>query len=313
MSRFRPYSDLWKLKLPERVRITIFAVLLLFASACGGQKQDAAGNIEIIDDLDRIVSLERSPERLVTLAPNLTEIVFASGHAEHLVAVTTADDFPPAVNELPSFSALPLDLEALSVLQPDLVLATDHVNDVRAAGRLDALGIPSLYFHFDAVSDVFRVMRVVCDMFASRCPAADSLQALWSSIPERDDPGQPRPSVLLLAGDDVLYSFGAQSYTEEMIEAAGGLSVTRDRRGQASVLSEEFVLATRPEVIVLTMGTDYDTSMLLQRHPAWDVVPAIAQSHVYSVDADYFVRPGPRLVEGTVRLKQILARVSNPR
>jgi iron complex transport system substrate-binding protein len=253
---------------------------------------------------------DEPPARIATLAPSLTEVVFAAGLGHVVAAVTTADDFPPAVRELRAFSALPLDMEALSAIQPDLVLGTDHVNDSRATEQLEAIGIPSLFFRFSSVSDVFRVMRSLCHLFGSDCPSADSLQARWDALQSHLPPDANRPTVLLLAGDDVLYSFGTDSYTEEMIHAAGGKSVTKEKTGQASVLSEEFVLAARPDIIVLTMGTDYPTPRLLELHPAWDVVPAIAQSRVFSVDPDYFLRPGPRLIDGAFQLRTILTRAS---
>jgi ABC-type Fe3+-hydroxamate transport system substrate-binding protein len=111
-----------------------------------------------------------------------------------------------------------------------------------------------------------------------------------------------RPRVLVLIGDETLYSFGKGSYVHELVRLAGGRSITSTIETSAPTLSEGYVLTEKPDVIIGTWGPDYDPSTLLDLHPTWDVVPALQNGRVYSLPSSLLLRPGPRLVQGAQRM-----------
>jgi iron complex transport system substrate-binding protein len=260
------------------------------------------------DDTGRTVEISRSVMRILPLAPNLTEMVYAAGAGEKLVAVTTADDYPPAVDSLPRVSTLPVDYEAITAHEPDLVVATTQVNAPRAAETFESLDIPVYFFSFPTVSHIFEGIRRMGALAGTPDAAADSataLEAAFERIRSRTSTTQ-RPRVLVLAGSDVLYSFGAESYIHTVIDAAGGESITQTLDASAPTLSEEYVLEARPDVIVGAFGTDAPAQMLLEHHPSFDILPAIRDERIYSLPASLLFRPGPRIVEGTRRLAEQL-------
>ncbi|HET6566407.1 MAG TPA: helical backbone metal receptor, partial [Rhodothermales bacterium] len=218
------------------------------------------------------------------------------------------DDYPPAVDTLPHFSALPVDFEKIATLRPDLALATDQVDSPKDAETLTALGIPVYFFSFKTLQSVLDAIRTTGDLLKTQAranAAADSLQAQIDTLRARTARA-PRPRVLMLIGDEELYAFGNESYTHELIRLAGGNSIT-DSIGTANpVLSEEFVLAARPDVIVGTWGQNYDAHRLVEHHPALASVPAIRSGRIYSLDPSLITRPGPRLIEGARRLAALL-------
>jgi iron complex transport system substrate-binding protein len=282
--------------------------ILLILAGCGGGEMNTAGALSFEDDLGREVRLAGEPTRLLPLAPNMTEIVFAAGAGDRVVAVTTADDHPPAIEGLPRIQPLPVDFEAIVRRDPHLILASAEANSPRDAATFEALGIPVAFFSFESMEDVARVMRQVGRMAGSPA-AADSAAAAYEERIEqvrRATAHLPKVSVLFLVGDRVLYAFGSGSYVTNMVEAAGGVSVTRELGHAAPVLSEEFVLRAQPEVIVGAFGAEYDVSALIRLYPSWDVVPAVRDGRIYSVDASLFLRPGPRLAEGVERLALLL-------
>jgi ABC-type Fe3+-hydroxamate transport system substrate-binding protein len=112
--------------------------------------------------------------------------------------------------------------------------------------------------------------------------------------------------VLVLIGDDTLYSFGDGSYVHNLVELAGGRSITASIDTKAPTLSEEYVLKEKPDVIVGAWGSDYDSDRLLKLHPTWDVVPAVQNGRVYSLPSSLLLRPGPRLVQGARRMAAYL-------
>ncbi|MFQ5570206.1 MAG: ABC transporter substrate-binding protein [Rhodothermales bacterium] len=247
----------------------------------------------------------------MTIAPNLTEIVFTAGAGHTLVGVTTSDDYPPAVDSLPRFGALPLDFEALAALNPDLVLANDNINSPRDAETFDALGIPIYYFSFQRLDDILRGIRTTGTLLHTgpyADAAADSIEIALDALRRRTEALANRPLTLFLIGDETLYSFGPESYIHDVITMAGGRSATADIETLRPVLSDEFVLTKKPDVIFGTFGTDYDPARLLALHPTWDIVPAVQNGRIYSLDPDVFLRPTPRLL----RAIQDMARLLHP-
>lgn len=270
---------------------------------------DAPAPRTVTDALDRTVTVPDTVRRVLTLAPNLTELVYAAGAGSKLVGVSTADDYPPAVDTLPRFSALPIDFETVATLRPQLVLATDQVNNPRDAETFAALGIPSYFFHFTTVEDVFSGLRTVGRLLHTAGhadQAADSLRARLDRLAAWSATLPTRPRVLFLIGDETLFAFGSASYIHTLIEAAGGQSITAALDTRAPILSDEYVLTETPEVIVGAFGPDYDPARLLELHPTWDILPAVQNGRVYSLDPDLLLRPGPRLVDGAYALARVL-------
>lgn len=287
-------------------RFALAALLLVVGCAPGEPPPEGR---TVTDDLGRTVTLPARPARLVSLAPNLTELVFAAGAGDRLVGVGTADDYPAAVAEIPRVSVFPLDFEAVAARAPDLVLATDQVNSPQAAETFAALRLPIYFFTFSRLGDVVRNLRTLGDLLGTREAAeasAAALEARLDSLRARTAGRPDAPEVLFLIGDDVLYSFGSESYIHDVIAVAGGRSVMEDVEAVAPVLSDEYVLTHPPDVIVGPWGEAYDPAVLLRHHPTWDVLPAVRNGRVYGVDPDLFFRPGPRLVDAAERLSALL-------
>lgn len=284
-----------------------FLAALLLALGCGRPSPEVGRTVT--DDLGRTVTLPDTLRRIVPLAPNLTELLFAAGGGDRIAAVTTADTYPPAIDSLPHFSALPMDFEALAALEPDLVLATDQVNNPEDAETLAALDIPVYFFSYRDLSGMLSSLRQLGSLlgtsFAAERRAAE-LEARLASVEQRTAEVENPPLTLLLIGDETLFAFGDESYVHDLIARAGGRSATADIGTEAPVLSDEFVLKAQPDIIIGTYGADYDVSRLLDLHPTWDVVPAVQQERIYTIDPDLILRPGPRLVDGVERLAQLL-------
>ncbi len=292
---------------PALIALLLAALLLLTGGCRPAPEREAARTVT--DDLGRHVHVAEQPQRVVTLAPNLTEIVYAAGAGTRLVGVTTADDYPPAVDTLARFGMLPTNFEAIAALAPDLALATDQVNPPHEADTFEALGIPLYFFSFEGLDDIWQSIRTAGALLGTEAAAeaaADSLERAMRRLSARTAQAEERPHVLLLAGDETLYAFGAGSYVHALIDAAGGESITAAIDTPAPVLTDEYVLVQQPDVIVGAFGAGYDPQRLLELHPTWDVVPAVRNGRVYSIDADLVNRPGPRVVEGARQIARLL-------
>ena len=289
----------------------LLPVLVLIALAgCterDGEPERLPASHRYTDDLGRTVDVVQPVERVLSLAPNLTEVLFEAGGGALLAGASPADTYPPGLDSLPHFGTYPLDAEAVVALRPDLVLGTDQVNNPADADALAEAGIPTYFFRFTEIGDVPRALRTVGALLGTSAQAdsaASDFEARMRHVEARTE-GRDRPRVLLLIGDGPLFAFGDASYTQRLLEIAGGESVTAGFAGEAVTLSEEFVLEAAPEVIVVALGPDYDPAQLAALHPAWGSVPAVRTGRVHGIDPDLLVRPGPRLADGAETLARL--------
>lgn len=268
------------------------------------------------DDLGRTVPLPSKIGRVAPLAPNVTELLFASGAGSKVVGVSAYDDYPPSVDSLPRYSVIPTDFEAIVALDVDVIFASEQVNNPRDADIFAAVGIPVYFIAVNTLKDITRAMRDLGKLLgtseAARRRATQledsltQLAALTANLPEK-------PNVLFLIEVATLYSFGQGSYIHDMIDLAGGHSITRSQSLRFPVLTDEFVLDSSPEVIAGSFGPGFEKSQLLSYHPTWDILPAIVSDRVYRLDSA-ILRPGPRLVAGSWELARVLhpETVTNP-
>ena len=276
--------------------------LALLVAGCG---PDAPGAVQ--DDLGRTVALPSVPRAVVPLSPNVTELVAAAAGPDRLAGVTVSDDFPPGIAGRPRFQSLPLDLEAVLALRPDLAVGSDDVTPTATADGLADLGVPAYLFRFDQVADVPRALRTLDTLLAvsGGSVAAQAFERRVAAVEAAVRPFD-RPRVLLLVGDETLYAFGRGSYASELVRLAGGDNVTDRYPGAAAQPSDEAVLEMAPQVIVVLAGPDYDPERLVSRHPAFVQTPAVQDGRVYGLDPDLVSRPGPRLAEGLEQLARRL-------
>jgi iron complex transport system substrate-binding protein len=261
------------------------------------------------DDLGRPVALPEAPARVLSLAPNLTELLVAPGPETGWWRPRRRTPTPPASTPSPQYSTYPLDVERVVALRPDLLLAHAAINRPDVADRLAELGVPTYFFRFETVGDVPRALRTLGELFGTEGAAeaaAEAFEARLAALAARTDTLRQRPRALLLIGAETLYAFGGASYTQELIRLAGGESLTAQFPGEGVTLSPEYVLEARPEVIVGAWGEDFDPAELLRQHPTWRALPAVRDGRVHGLDPDLLLRPGPRLADGAEALARLL-------
>ena len=299
------------LKLPKKIhRFSQYALssLLWLTLIVGCRTSTTPPSDRLRDDLNRPVSVTPPVSRIITLAPSLTELTFSAGAGSLLVAVTTADDFPPAVDSLPRFSALPLNIEQIVAFQPQLVLATTQINRLDEAEQLERLGIPVYFFTFQSIKDIPRVIRQIGWLAGTDSTATKAAQQFEVQLKELQTKVAHlhHPRVLLLIGDQTLYAFGGNSYVHEAIQIAGGESITAHFDQPAIILTEEFILKAQPDVIIGLWGSAYASETFLAFHPSLRQTPAAQNRRIFSLPAAWLARPGPRILLGIKQMARII-------
>ena len=287
------------INIPSSILLTV-AVLVGIAGCAPSEEQATEPyEVSVVDGLGRTVSLESTPERVVSIAPGATHVVRAAGGLSRLVAVTTADYEEEDLAHLPRVSALPLDLEAIVAFNPDLILASDQVNDPAHAEMFEALSIPIVYLGSDSWSDVHDSILDtgrLLDTDERAQHSADSLESLRRELIALTNEIEERPTGIFLVSHITSYSFGQGSYVLDLMSWAGVEPLTSAFESPAPILDDEWVLLNNPDVILGTFGESGSNTALLDNHPTWGSLDAIRSDRLIDVPHPFILTPGPENV-----------------
>ena len=265
----------------------------------------------VVDELGRKVEVPGYPERIVALAPSLTECVFALGQGDRVVGVTRFSDHPPQAQSLPRVgSYVNLDLERIIALQPDLCLATKDGNPIRVIRQLEGLGV-SVYAldprDLEAVMQTLTKLgwMLQCEQEASEVVAG--MEKDIEAVKERAQAVGTRPRVFFQIGISPIVSVGSNTFVHELITLAGGVNLAAGVKDYPRYSLEE-VLVQDPDIIVINSMTK-DDALLQETMAMWKQYPqirAVKHSRVFTVNSDVFNRASPRLVDGLRILADLL-------
>lgn len=262
------------------------------------------------DQAGRMVSVPDHPVRIVSLAPSITEIVFALGEGNRLKGVTQHCDFPAEAESLPKVgSYVHLDPERIVALKPDLCIAVRDGNPRNIVNQIEALGIPvyavdprSLDTAVDTVLEIAGLLNA--EEKGKRL--ADEMRARIERVKERVSGPVPRPRVFFQIGTAPIVSAGTNTIIGELIATAGGDNLGG---GPAAYprFSREQVLALQPDIIVITsMTKGQDLEQISAEWKKFEELPAVRNDRIYIVDANLFDRATPRVIEGLETLAGII-------
>lgn len=266
----------------------------------------------MMDEVGRPVVPRATPtRRVVSLAPNVTELLFALGAGTQVVGIDRYSDQPVGqVEHLPSVgSDYEPSLEKIVGLKPDLVFLSRSANRRETAEALERLGVPAFITETAAVADMPRTMRDLGRLTGHATDAEAQLgrmQEGFAAVRARVA-GRPRPRVLVVVWPEPLYVAGRETFTHDLIEVAGGQNVAAEARGYATFPLER-VLALGPEVIILPTHAASGTGdpAAVAYWSRWPSLPAVRDHRVYAIEDAIVSRPGARLVEGAGRLATLI-------
>ena len=260
----------------------------------------------------------RSPHRIVSLVPAVTEMLYAIGAGEDVVGVSSFDQFPPEVASKPRVGALlDPDFERILRLKPDLVVVHGSQRDV--IDRLTRARVPTFLSEDRTLADVGRSIR----RLGERVGRASRAEAVASSI-ERDldeirrrVSGRPHPRTALIFEREpgslrAIYASGGLGFMHDMLEIAGGADVFGDIRRENLQVTTEVLLARAPDVIVeVHRSQGWTAERLARERDVWNAlssIPAVKSGRVYLLTDDRLSVPGPRVAEAV----RVVARVLHP-
>jgi iron complex transport system substrate-binding protein len=306
--------------------LTVFIVLaLLFIGGCSPNDQqvepelpaeeivvsEPSGEVVVTDQVGREVVFTEIPDKIISLSPSNTEVVFALGLEDRLVGVTEYCNYPPEAQEkeiVGGFSTP--NIERIMELQPDLIIAsTIHAEEVP---RMEELGMTVLVIESSTLIDLYTSISLVAEVTG----VTSNGEALIASIQQRIQAveaivgqisAEERVRVYYEVYSDPLMSAGKQAFINEIISLAGGINIFGDLDESYPQISAEVVADRQPEVILYPdyHGTAETVIQAMVTRPGWENVPAVTSGNVFAISDDSFARPGPRVVEAVEEAARI--------
>ncbi len=291
-------------------------ILLNLLMACSSPPGPVPpGENEITDQLGRTVNFTPSPQRIISLAPSNTEILFALGLADRVVAVTDYCNYPPEAEEKPSIGGFSTpNIEEIIALSPDLILATS-IHEKKIIPQLEARGITVFALDPKTIDEVLTAITLtgrVTGVEETASGMVSRLQLRIQAVTGRTEslPPEQRPATLYILWHDPLMTAGSGTLQNELMEQAGGTNIGRDIADYGDI-SLETVIAANPEVIIAGTGhgTGGDaTFKFAQTETRLRDTLARQQGQVYAIDSDLTSRGGPRIVDGLEQLAAFINR-----
>ncbi|MBI2526159.1 MAG: cobalamin-binding protein [Candidatus Rokubacteria bacterium] len=276
----------------------------------------AGAALTLTDLTGRTVTLPAMPQRIISLVPGATEILFAIGAQDRLVGVTDFCDYPPEARRKPSVGGmLAPSLETMVALRPDLVVATPSGNREETVAQLERLRIPVYLVNPASVADVLRMMEGLGAVTGRRETARQTAQGLRlriKAVAERVA-ARPRPRVLYVLWPDPLIVPARGAVVTELIALAGGESVTAGAGEGYPRYSLEAAVAQAPEVILLARHSVAVGPVSLEKWDRLTSLAAIRSGRLHAVDGDLFHRQGARIAEALEALARLIHPGAFPR
>lgn len=292
--------------------LALSLVVSLLALACSSQRDGftptpsvpANEMREVTDDAGKRIRVSARPQRVITLAPNLTEIVYAVGAGDRLVGNTTFCDYPQEAKQVAKVGdTLQPNIERIIALRPELILISTASQLEIFTKQLDERGIAVFVTDPHDLEGVFRSIKTIGDLLGQQRQAETLVNNLRGRAAAVEEALKSRTPVTVFyqVSPSPLWTAGRQSWITDLIQRAGGKSVTGEVEGEWMRYSDEAALASQPEAIIMaTGGEKMEVAAALQKSPA------VLKKRVYGINGDYLSRPGPRLIEGLEQIARAL-------
>lgn len=301
------YFDLKILSNHIGVAAAAFCVLLAFSVASCYRNVPPPREVKVrsvTDDLGKTIQVPEIIDSVVSLAPNLTEIIFAVGAGDKLVGVTTFCNYPADAKNIRKVSDTQKpNIESIVALKPQVVFVSTASQLEAFAGTLAQQNIAVFVTDPNSLEDIFRSIEKIGEIVGKAEKAKTLVEDLKGRVSSARGPivYESLPKVFVQIDKDSLYTIGKDSYITDIVSRAGGVSATAELGTAYPKISREAALAMNPDVIVISESDN-------NREPneAFRNSPAVKNGRVFRIDADLLSRPGPRVVDALEKIAEKL-------
>jgi iron complex transport system substrate-binding protein len=287
---------------------------------CGGPDKKATrqGAEVLTDAMQRQVTVSRPVKRIVSMAPSVTEMLFAIGLDEEIAGVTNFCDYPDAAREKPKIGGYyDPNIEAILSLAPDLIVATPDGYSKERIEKLDQAGISVFVVNPQKIDEVLETMLTLGEVIGKDDAAKQvvgDLRTRVEAVRKKVDsiPVENRPKVFYEIGHNPLITAGPGTFVDNLISAAGGINIASDAPTDWPRYSVEAVIMKEPDIIItaphVPSGEDSAAEADVSVWRKYKNIPAVQNSRIYPVDPNILLRSGPRIVDGLEELYNLFAK-----
>jgi len=278
----------------KSIHVTLMVVL--FVMCVPGNAND----IVVSDDLGNTLRLTHPAQRIVSLSPHATELLFAAGAGDKIVGVTEYSDYPPAaksIQQIGNFNSI--DLERVSLLKPDLIIAWQSGNPASAIARLEELGYPLFLSEPRTLQDISKNLQRLAKLAGTEAQAQHAINAYNNNLQELKArySGKDIVSVFYEIWNQPMMTVNGQHIINEVIEFCGGRNIFAHLKVLAPTVAVEPVLAANPQVIIASSSKG-EAPEWLNDWRQWKTLAAVRYENLFHVDADTINRHTPRILLG---------------
>ncbi len=294
--------------------IIILIVVILLFTACQKQEEVLENNNDkgiVITDMEgKTVELERLPERIVSLSPSNTEIVFALGAGSRLVGITSFCDYPDETSDIEKIGDFEgPNIELLKKVQPDVILAGVYVQDDIAIA-IEGLGIPVIMTEassFDGIPDSIALIgKIVGEEEEAKRIILD-MQNIIDGVKDRTIDSE-KPEIFYIAWIDPLITTGSDTFVDDVITISGGLNIAEEIIGWTHYSTEELI-NRNPDMLIVAWHANNEgiSKEEIMADPILRNLDCVKKGNIYIMKDDNLIsRPGPRIVEGVQEMAKAI-------
>jgi len=270
--------------------------------------------IQLTDGLGRKVQLAQPAQRIISIAPSNTEILFALGAGSQVIGREELSDFPEAAKKVTSIGSVfgKINTEAIVALKPDLVLAAE-INAPEQVKALEDLGLTVYYLSnpkdFDGLYANLNTVGLLTGHGAEAQQLIESIEARYQAVTEKVAGSSLKPKVFyeVDATDPTKpYTTGPGTFIDKLIDLAGGYNIGRALKDQFAAISSEELVKQNPDIIVLGDSLYGVTADAVAQRAGWNKLTAVQKKAIYTFDDNLVSRPGPRLIDGLEQLAKLI-------
>lgn len=282
------------------------ANLLLAAALLASPCVHAA--VSVVDDAGQTVTLNQPARRIVSLAPHVTEMIYAAGGGERIVGTVSYSDYPPQARDIPRVGDnKALDLERIAALKPDLIVVWRHGNAQKQTDRLRALGMPLFYSEprkLEAIPENLEKLGALMGTETVANRAASDFRQQVETL-RKTYASRPPVTVFYQVWQQPLMTLNGQHLVTDLLTLCGGRNLFAKEAPLVPTVSVEAVIAGNPEVMLTAgMGATRPDKPLadFSMWEKWKQVTAVARNNLFIIDGDLVNRAGPRVVQGATEI-----------
>ena len=293
--------------------LLLLAIVLLVAG-CSTTGTSKTSDIEMVDGLGRTVSLSSVPQKIISLAPSNTELLFAVGAGQQIVGCDEFSDFPEEAKAIASVggSMGKYSLEQITALQPDLIIAAE-INSPEQVQSIESLGFKVYYLSNPTDLDGLYENITIIGKLSGREKEASELnvslkERVQEVIKAKTEGSEPLKVFYELDGSDPTkpWTAGKGSFIDVLLSLAGAVNVANDAGEGWIQYSQEALIVANPDVILLGDAAYGVTADSIASRAGWGDLAAVQNGRIYAFDDNLVSRPGPRLVDGLEELVRLL-------